>query len=96
MLVGAIRKKIAGCGDVDVEPRMLVMVVGDPNTYRGSSSFAGSIWKGKILRRGATICVGISSTTPREGSRGRSMPRHGSSFRLERRRSSASSSTDPV
>jgi hypothetical protein len=63
MLVGAIRKKIAGCGDVDAEPRMLVIVVGDPNTYRGSSSFAGSIWKGKILWRGVTICVGISSTT---------------------------------
>jgi TIR domain len=35
MLVGAIRKKIGGCGDFGVEPRFLVIVVGDPNTYRG-------------------------------------------------------------
>jgi hypothetical protein len=35
MLVGAIRKKIGGCGDVGVEPQLLVIVVGDPNTYGG-------------------------------------------------------------
>jgi hypothetical protein len=54
----AIRKKIGGCGDVRVEPQLLVIVVLDPNTYRGigpiinlSCKFANRSNRPVVIRR---------------------------------------------
>jgi hypothetical protein len=40
MLVGAIRKKIGGCGDVGVEPQLLVIVVGSKTVQRIKAELA--------------------------------------------------------